>query len=139
MQAGSELQTTSMFWFSTETWNQSTKTGKIFSKKWLVYKFWNKFKNKINHGFALSYNTLKKIMQMNLKYIHFNDFKHNIVIFFTLALVERRNLSNSNNIRDVINYLKKGFRLERDISYSTGIFLGQYPGNGGKAEKTKNW
>jgi hypothetical protein len=42
-----------------------------------VYKFWNKFKNKINHGFALTYNTLKKIMQMNLKYIHFNDFKHN--------------------------------------------------------------
>jgi hypothetical protein len=30
-----------------------------------VNKFWNKFKNKINHGFALTYNTLKKIMQMN--------------------------------------------------------------------------
>jgi hypothetical protein len=30
-------------------------------------------------------------------------------------LVERRNLSNSNNICDVINYLKKVFRLERDI------------------------
>ena len=38
-----------------------------------------------------------------------------VVIFFTLALVERRNPSNSNYIRDVINYLKKGFRLERDI------------------------
>jgi hypothetical protein len=25
-----------------------------------VYKFWNKFNNKINHGFALTYNTLKK-------------------------------------------------------------------------------
>jgi hypothetical protein len=25
-----------------------------------VYKFWNKFKNKINHGFAVAYNTLKK-------------------------------------------------------------------------------
>jgi hypothetical protein len=25
-----------------------------------VYKFWNKFKNKINHGFALTYNTLRK-------------------------------------------------------------------------------
>jgi hypothetical protein len=24
-----------------------------------VYKFWNKCKNKINHGFALTYNTLK--------------------------------------------------------------------------------
>ena len=72
-------------------------------------------------------------MQMNLKYIHFNDFKHNadtVVIFFTLALVERRNPSNSNNIRDVINFLKKGFRLERDI-------LGKYPDNGGKTEKTE--
>ena len=38
-----------------------------------------------------------------------------VVIFFTLTLVERRNPNNSNNIRDVINYLKKGFRLERDI------------------------
>jgi hypothetical protein len=38
-----------------------------------------------------------------------------VVIFFTLALVERRNQSNSNNNRDVINYLKKEFRLERDI------------------------
>ena len=26
-----------------------------------MYKFWNKLKNKINHGFALTYNTLKKI------------------------------------------------------------------------------
>jgi hypothetical protein len=34
--------------------------GKIFSKKSLVHKFWNKLKNKINHGFALTYNTLKK-------------------------------------------------------------------------------
>jgi hypothetical protein len=25
------------------------------------------------------------------------------------------------------------------FSYSTGIFLGKYPRNGGKAEKTKNW
>ena len=38
-----------------------------------------------------------------------------VVIFFTLALVERRNLSNSNYIRDVINYLKTGFRLEKGI------------------------
>jgi hypothetical protein len=55
---------------------------------------------------------------MNLKYIHFNDFKHNgdtVVIFFTLALVETRNTSNSNNIRDVIYYFKKGFRLEQGI------------------------
>ena len=84
-----------------------------------MYKFWNKFKNKINHGFALAYNTLKKIMQMNLKYIYFSTISSitadTVVIFFTLALVERRNPSNSNNIRDVINYLKKGFRLERDI------------------------
>jgi hypothetical protein len=34
---------------------QSTKTGTIFSKKWLEY---SKFKNKINHGFALTYNML---------------------------------------------------------------------------------
>ena len=55
---------------------------------------------------------------MNLKYIHFNDFKHSadtVVIFFTLALVERRNPSNSNDIHDVINYLKKEFRFERGI------------------------
>jgi hypothetical protein len=55
-------------------------------------------------------------MQMNLKYIHFNDFKHNadtVVIFFTFALVERWNPINSNDIRDVINYLKKEFRFER--------------------------
>jgi hypothetical protein len=32
-----------------------------------------------------------------------------------VALVERRNPSNSNYIRDVINYLKKGFPLERGI------------------------
>ena len=31
------------------------------------------------------------------------------------AGVERINPSNSNNIRDAINYLKKGYRLERDI------------------------
>ena len=42
----------------------------------LVYKFWNKLKIKLNHDFVLTYNTLKKVMQMNLKYIHFNDFKH---------------------------------------------------------------
>jgi hypothetical protein len=35
-----------------------------------VYKFWNKFKNKINHGFALTYNTLKNVMQMNLKFFY---------------------------------------------------------------------
>jgi hypothetical protein len=47
-----------------------------------------------------------------------------VVIFFTLALVERRNPSNSNNIRDVINYLKKEFRLERDIfSHSRGVAI----------------
>jgi hypothetical protein len=34
------------------------------------------------------------------------------VIFFTLALIERENLKNLNYIRDVINYLKKGFGLE---------------------------
>jgi hypothetical protein len=56
-----------------------------------VYKFWNKLKNKINHGFALTYNTLKKI--------NANEFE----------------------------------------IYSTEIFLGKYLGNGGKAEKTKNW
>ena len=59
-------------------------------------------------------------MQINLKYIHFNHFKHNgrhcrLSFFFTLALVERRNLSNSNYICDVINYLKKGFPLEWGI------------------------
>jgi hypothetical protein len=58
-------------------------------------------------------------MQMNLKYIYISTISSiradNVVIFFTLALVERRNSSNSNYIRDVINYLKTGFRLEKGI------------------------
>ena len=81
-----------------------------------MYKFWNKFKNKINHGFALIYNTLKKNNANEFDiYTISNITADTVVIFFTLALVERRNPSNSNNIRDVINYLKMGFRLERDI------------------------
>jgi hypothetical protein len=83
-----------------------------------VYKFWNKFKKKINHGFALTYNTLKK-NNANEFEIYISTISNitadTVVIFFTLALVERRNSSNSNNIRDFINYLKKGFCLERDI------------------------
>jgi hypothetical protein len=60
-----------------------------------------------------------------------------VVIFFTVALVERRNPSNSSYTRDVIIYLMNAFRLERGINlYYRGIY---YPGNGGKAEKTENW
>ena len=83
-----------------------------------MYKFWNKFKNKINYGFALTYNTLKKNNANEFEIYTFQRFQttaDTVVIFFTLALVERRNPSYSNNIRDVINYLKKGFRLEQDI------------------------
>ena len=83
-----------------------------------MYKFWNKFKNKINHGFALTYNTLKK-NNANEFEIYISTISNitadTVVIFFTLALVERRNSSNSNSIGDFINYLKKGFCLERDI------------------------
>jgi hypothetical protein len=39
-----------------------------------------------------------------------------------------------NYIRDVINYLKKGFSLSL-----YGIPKHKYPCDGGKAEKTKNW
>ena len=99
--------------------------------------FWSKIENRINHRFA-KYTTCKKIMQINLKYMHVKDFKHNdwhcrLSFFFTLALVERRNPSNSNYIRDVINYLKKGFPLERGICLQyRGICLGKYPGTVGK-------
>jgi hypothetical protein len=80
-----------------------------------VYKFWNKLKNKINHGFALTYTMQKKIMQMNLKYIHFNYFNHNgwhccHILYFSGGWK-----SNSNDIHDVISYLKKGFRFQRGI------------------------
>jgi hypothetical protein len=60
-----------------------------------------------------------------------------VVIFFTVALVERRNPSNSSYARDVIIYLMNAFRLERGINlYYRDIC---YPGNGEKAEKNKNW
>ena len=53
--------------------------------------------------------------------------KFRLSFFFTLAMVERRNPSNSNYIRDVINYLKKGFLLERGICLQyRGICLGIY-------------
>ena len=43
-----------------------------------------------------------------------------------------------NYIRDVINYLKKGFSLEHGICLYR-IPKDKYPCDGGKAEKTKNW
>ena len=83
-----------------------------------MYKFWNKLTNKINHSFALTYNTLQKNNANEFEIYTFQRFQttaDTVVIFFTLALVERRNPSNLNNIRDVIRYIKKEFRLERDI------------------------
>ena len=55
-----------------------------------------------------------------------------VVISFTLALVERRNPSNSNDIHDVINYSKKEFRFERGICH-------YIPAMVQKLEKTQNW
>ena len=98
--------------FDFQDFYQSTKTGKIFSKKCI-----SGTKSKYNKSrFCFNIQHVKKIMQINLKHIHFNDFKHNgwhcrLSFFFTLALVERRKPSNSNYIRDVINYLNKGFPL----------------------------
>jgi hypothetical protein len=122
---------------------QSTKTGKIFSNKWLVYKlrkwrqcrplclkslkciyfkficiiFFSVLYAKAKSLFILFLNLFQNLYTSHLfeKITISNITADTVVIFFTLALVERKNPSNSNNIGDVINYLKKGFRLERDI------------------------
>jgi hypothetical protein len=101
----------------------------------IVYDKWNISVTQIfhngqpNHGgdrniFEVMTSALP--MQISLKYIHFNDFKHNVwhcclSFFFTLALVETRVIRSY--IRDVINYLKKGFFLERGICLVTCYLL----------------
>ena len=69
---------------------------------------------------------------MNLKYIHFNDFKpttaDTVVIFFTLALVEGRNPSNLNNIRESYKLFKEGISSRAGyFPIVPGYFLSQNP------------
>ena len=69
---------------------------------------------------------------MNLKYIHFNDFKHNgwhcrHCLYISITIAWKKEFNNSNNIRDVKNYLKKGFRLEWGICLQYRGILRQIP------------
>jgi hypothetical protein len=105
--------------FDLQDFYQSTKTGKTWSFQRSVFLEQNQKYNKSRFCFNIQH--VKKIMKINLKYIHFNDLKHN-GWHFTLALVERRNPSNSNYIRVVINYLMKGFSTSGVFAYTTVVF-----------------
>jgi hypothetical protein len=57
MQTGSEIQTTSIILIFNWDLKSIYENSKSLFKE--VY-FWNKLKNRINHGFALTYNMQKK-------------------------------------------------------------------------------
>jgi hypothetical protein len=81
-------------------------------------------------GFLLSTNAKVKkmttvsavMLEIVEKYIYF---KFICIIFFSVLYAKAKQ--------------RRDFVSSGIFSYSTGIFLGKYPDNGGKAEKTKNW
>ena len=81
----------------------------------------------------LQYTTCKIIMQINLKYIHFNDFKDNgwhcgLSFLFTYRVwLKEETWVIPNYIRDIIKYLKKEFSIERGICLVTWYLLMQIP------------
>jgi hypothetical protein len=72
MQAGSELSSDHLVYLISKTFMNLGKQEKSFQR----CVFLEKIENRINHRFA-KYTTCKKIMQINLKYMHVKDFKHN--------------------------------------------------------------
>ena len=126
--------------FDFQDFYQSRKTGKIFSKKCI-----SGTKSKINKSLCCcNIQHVNKYNANKSEIFKHNDWHCRLSFFFTLALVERRNPSISNYIRDVINYLKKGFFLRagyllRQIPRYTEFPSTNTPTMSIKRKKTKNW
>jgi hypothetical protein len=109
MQAGSELSSDHLVYLISKTFMNLGKQEKSFQR----CVFLEKIENRINHRFA-KYTTCKKIMQINLKYMHVKDkipvlrtvkFAYPLNRYFSqITLTNRIYLYKISQIKDLQNY-----------------------------------